>query len=142
MLGTGLSNLDLQPQRHQIQSGAQKNPVPKPSNKHGYSDLNSFPQDRRNFPVTTSMTAFARSESALDGNRLTWEIRSVNHRYLDVNVKLPEDFRGLEDVIRRKLAESLGRGRIDAHLKVEITEKTIEFVRFVSLVGDHGWKSG
>ena len=68
------------------------------------------------------MTAFARAESTLDGTRLTWEIRSVNHRYLDVNVKLPEEFRRLEDAIRQKLTGSLARGRIDAHLKAESQE--------------------
>ncbi len=69
--------------------------------------------------MTTSMTAFARSETDLDGSQLIWEIRSVNHRYLDINLKLPEEFRFLDTVCREGIATALKRGRIDAHLKFE-----------------------
>ena len=69
--------------------------------------------------MTASMTAFARAEKALDGSRLTWEIRSVNHRYLDINLKLPEELRSLDTACREGVAEVLKRGRIDAHLKIE-----------------------
>jgi len=69
--------------------------------------------------MTASMTAFARAETGLDGARIIWEIRSVNHRYLDINLKLPEELRSLDTACREGIAESLKRGRIDAHLKIE-----------------------
>jgi len=64
--------------------------------------------------MTKSMTAFARIES---GN-VTWEIRSVNHRYLDGTFKLPENFRGLEAKLRSELRKKLNRGKIDCLLRV------------------------
>ncbi len=67
--------------------------------------------------MTRSMTAFARSEQDLDGSRLVWEVRSVNHRYLDVHLRLPDDFRSLEPPCRKLIGEFINRGRIDAHLK-------------------------
>ena len=67
--------------------------------------------------MTRSMTAFARSEQDLDGNQLIWEVRSVNHRYLDVHLRLPEDFRSLEPRCRKLIGECMSRGRVDAHLK-------------------------
>lgn len=69
--------------------------------------------------MTTSMTAFARSEMELEGSQLIWEIRSVNHRYLDIMLKLPDELRALDTPCRQQIAEQLKRGRIDAHFKIE-----------------------
>ena len=69
--------------------------------------------------MTSSMTAFARSESDQDGYQLIWEVRSVNHRYLDIQLKLPEDLRGLDAPCREAISKDLNRGRIDAQLKRE-----------------------
>jgi uncharacterized protein (TIGR00255 family) len=65
------------------------------------------------------MTAFARAEKVLEKSSLIWEIRSVNHRYLDINLKLPEELRTLDTACREAVAEVLKRGRIDAFLKIE-----------------------
>lgn len=67
--------------------------------------------------MTRSMTAFARSEQDLDGSQLIWEVRSVNHRYLDVHLRLPDEFRSLEPQCRKLIGEFINRGRVDAHLK-------------------------
>ena len=67
--------------------------------------------------MARSMTAFARSEQDLDGSQLIWEVRSVNHRYLDVHLRLPDDFRSLEPPCRKLIGECMSRGRVDAHLK-------------------------
>jgi len=64
-----------------------------------------------------SMTGFASVERQLPGGRLCWEIRSVNHRYLETSLRLPEDFRSLEPVVREQLGAKLGRGKIDAGLR-------------------------
>ena len=63
-----------------------------------------------------SMTAFARREHSIAGGNLAWEVRSVNHRYLEVALRLPEDLRGLEPGVRNLVAERVTRGRIDASL--------------------------
>ena len=64
-----------------------------------------------------SMTGFARVERQYDFGRLSWEMRSVNHRYLDIGVRLPEEFRPLEADIRQCLGQYLSRGKIEANLR-------------------------
>ncbi|HET6566185.1 MAG TPA: YicC/YloC family endoribonuclease [Xanthomonadales bacterium] len=64
-----------------------------------------------------SMTGFASAERQLPDGRLSWEIRSVNHRYLEISLRLPEEFRVLEPAIREQLGNQLGRGKIDAGLR-------------------------
>lgn len=62
--------------------------------------------------MTHSMTAFARRESI----GISWEIRSVNHRYLDHTFKIPEQFRSLEIALRDLLKQQVSRGKIDCLL--------------------------
>jgi len=64
-----------------------------------------------------SMTGFARVERQYEFGRLSWEMRSVNHRYLDFGLRLPEEFRPLEAAIRKCLGQYLSRGKIDATLR-------------------------
>ncbi len=63
-----------------------------------------------------SMTAFARQERQTQWGHLCWEIRSVNHRYLDISVRLPEELRGLELTVREHLQQHLRRGKVDCTL--------------------------
>ena len=65
-----------------------------------------------------SMTAFARIESQHDHGGVQWEIRSVNHRYLDVNLRLPEDLRRLDPKVRERIGARLARGKVDCTLRV------------------------
>lgn len=65
-----------------------------------------------------SMTAFARQELIKDWGSMTLELRSVNHRYLDVSIRLPEDFRNLESKIRETVSKKLARGKVDVSLRV------------------------
>jgi uncharacterized protein (TIGR00255 family) len=63
--------------------------------------------------MLTSMTGFGRAEAELaPGARAVVEIRSVNHRYLEVECRLPEGLAGLEDSFRQEAARSLRRGRV------------------------------
>ena len=64
-----------------------------------------------------SMTGFARVERQYDFGRLSWEMRSVNHRYLDYSLRLPEEFRPMEADIRKCLGQYLSRGKIEASLR-------------------------
>ena len=64
-----------------------------------------------------SMTGFASVEQQTTFGRLAWELRSVNHRYLEISLRLPEEFRVLEPAVRDHLAANLSRGKIDAALR-------------------------
>ena len=63
-----------------------------------------------------SMTAFARREAETSWGTLTWELRSVNHRYLDLGMRLPEELRALEPRVRELMQARLKRGKVDAGL--------------------------
>jgi len=63
-----------------------------------------------------SMTGFARESVETDIGTLTWEIRAVNHRYLDVQFKLPENLRPKEQVFRQQASAALARGKIECAL--------------------------
>ncbi|MCU7930342.1 MAG: YicC family protein [Candidatus Thiodiazotropha sp. (ex Codakia rugifera)] len=67
--------------------------------------------------MISSMTAFAREEYRGDLGILSWEIRSVNHRYLEAFLRLPEELRVLESSVRERLNARLGRGKLDVSLK-------------------------
>lgn len=60
-----------------------------------------------------SMTAFASAEIQTDAGRISCELRAVNHRFLDISLRLPEELRVLEPVIREKIAARLSRGKLD-----------------------------
>ena len=72
--------------------------------------------------MARSMTAFARQEMAKDWGTLTLELRSVNHRYLDVSLRMPEDFRNQESKIREKISAKLTRGKVDVGLRFSRNE--------------------
>jgi uncharacterized protein (TIGR00255 family) len=69
-----------------------------------------------------SMTGFANAELQAPFGRLTWEMRSVNHRYLEIGLRLPEVLRVLEPAVRDLLGEHLSRGKIDAALRYSRTQ--------------------
>ena len=60
-----------------------------------------------------SMTAFARQEADTTLGSLSWEIRSVNHRYLELAIRLPDELRAAEHAVRERLNARLGRGKVD-----------------------------
>jgi uncharacterized protein (TIGR00255 family) len=64
-----------------------------------------------------SMTAFAREEVNCEWGAASWELRSVNLRFLDVSTRLPDDFRSLEVTLRERIAEKLTRGKVDCVLR-------------------------
>lgn len=67
-----------------------------------------------------SMTAFSRVDTNLAWGSLTWELRSVNHRYLEPSFKLPESLRQLETALRDMLRKNVARGKIDCSLKLNL----------------------
>lgn len=69
-----------------------------------------------------SMTAFSRQQLDEEWGSLTWEIRSVNHRYLETSIRLPEMLRGLENPIRDELRKRLIRGKVECALRYQSSE--------------------
>jgi len=67
--------------------------------------------------VIHSMTGFGRGESETELGTLAWEVRSVNHRYLEMHFKLPDGFRSLEPSLRDLISKKLRRGKVDASLQ-------------------------
>ncbi|WP_049723262.1 YicC/YloC family endoribonuclease [Gilvimarinus polysaccharolyticus] len=70
-----------------------------------------------------SMTGFARAEAKSPEYTLVWEVRSVNHRYLEMHLRLPEEFREIETALRELVRKKLQRGKLEAtiHLQPEQT---------------------
>lgn len=66
-----------------------------------------------------SMTAYARRETKSEWGCAAWELRSVNQRYLETYIRLPEQFRGLEPVIRERIRNRLTRGKIECNLRFD-----------------------
>ena len=63
-----------------------------------------------------SMTGFAAAAADLPGASLTVELRSVNHRYLDLQLRLPDELRALDAVLRELLTAELKRGKVDCRI--------------------------
>lgn len=68
--------------------------------------------------MTHSMTAFASVQNQLGAHLLSWELKSVNHRYFDVSFRVPESFRFVETNLRALLRGQLHRGKLECQLKV------------------------
>jgi len=70
-------------------------------------------------PTINSMTGFGRVETSIPDYQLQWEIRSVNHRYLEIHMKLPDGFRSTEHDFRTLISERVKRGKLDAVLTLK-----------------------
>lgn len=69
-----------------------------------------------------SMTAFATLERAFEGGALVAELRAVNHRFLELGLRLPEELRALEPALRERIAARIGRGKLDFSLRLRAGE--------------------
>lgn len=67
--------------------------------------------------MISSMTAFSRIEKSGAWGSAAWELRSVNHRFLEMSVRLPEELRALEPAVRERIAARIGRGKLDCSLR-------------------------
>ena len=66
--------------------------------------------------MIVSMTGFAAVAAELPGVSLAVELRSVNHRYLDLQLRLPDELRGLESALRERIAAELKRGKVECRI--------------------------
>lgn len=76
-------------------------------------------------PTLKSMTGFGRNSADTEFGELLWEIRSVNHRYLEISLRIPDDLRALEPAIREALAARVSRGKVDVALKVRASSRAV-----------------
>jgi uncharacterized protein (TIGR00255 family) len=75
-----------------------------------------------------SMTGFARRERQFPWGLLAWELRTVNHRFLEIGCRLPEEFRGAEADFRQSIAGAVRRGKVDVslHFRPAIATNSLE----------------
>ena len=69
--------------------------------------------------MVKSMTGYGRHESVLHGRTLVIELKSVNNRYLDCNVRLPRVYICAEDGVQRRVKEVISRGKVDVYVNIE-----------------------
>ncbi len=69
-----------------------------------------------------SMTAFASGERSIDTGTLTCELRAVNHRFLEIGMRMPDELRALEPAMRERIAARLSRGKLDLVLRLRPRE--------------------
>ncbi|UOO76020.1 YicC family protein [Neisseria sp. Dent CA1/247] len=66
-----------------------------------------------------SMTGFANAAGECGGKRINLEIRAVNHRYLDVQFRMPDDLRHLENTLRENIAANAARGKLECRIQIQ-----------------------
>ena len=73
--------------------------------------------------MAKSMTGYGRGESLLEGKKIIIEIRSTNHRFCDVSLKIPRRFSPLESDIKKLISSRVTRGKIDLSMQFENSEE-------------------
>jgi uncharacterized protein (TIGR00255 family) len=100
-----------------------------------------------------SMTAFARRECKAAWGTAVWEIRSVNQRFLETYFRLPEQFKGMEPVLRERFRAALQRGKVECALRFTANENAVgtlslnedlakQIMRAADWVQSHGQSTG
>lgn len=77
-----------------------------------------------------SMTGFGRCEVAENSRKITVEMKAVNHRYLDVNIKMPKTLNFFESAIRSELKNYIARGKVDIFITYEDLSESTSTVRY------------
>ncbi|QXP85425.1 YicC/YloC family endoribonuclease [Methylococcus sp. Mc7] len=102
-----------------------------------------------------SMTAFGAAQGTVDNWRVSWDLRAVNHRYLDLGLRLPDPLRGLELEVRNRIGESFKRGRVECTLawkplaqeagptrvNPELVRDLLDALRSIEALEDRNWAS-
>ncbi len=73
--------------------------------------------------MANSMTGFGRGEASGQGYQFTVELKAVNHRFLEVVVRLPKNFMSFEEPMRKMVQEKLQRGRVEIYINIAQTEE-------------------
>ena len=69
------------------------------------------------------MTAYAQTETSNALGSISCEMRSVNHRYLELSLRLPEELRPLENHLRERISQKIARGKIDLSFRIKASHK-------------------
>ena len=72
-----------------------------------------------------SMTGFGASRVEAPNLAVFVEVKSVNHRYIDIHVKMPGEFQAFENIIRQKLSSNFRRGRLDVFARIDYKRENI-----------------
>ena len=72
-----------------------------------------------------SMTGFGHAEKVTKQQKITVELKSVNHRYLDLNIKMPRKFNMLEGQVRNLMKQYMQRGKVDVLLPMRIIQEAM-----------------
>ena len=84
-----------------------------------------------------SMTGYGRKEATVQGVSLALEMRSVNHRYLELGIRLPEEVRAVESHVRERVASSVKRGKVDLALKIQADGTSNDEVSINAPLAEH-----
>jgi len=76
-----------------------------------------------------SMTAFASADAETHWGALSFELRSVNHRYLELSPRLPDELRAIEPALRERVAARLTRGKVDVNLRFRASDASVAEIR-------------
>src|SRR5665213_2020885 len=87
-----------------------------PAKGRGYAPIAPKTAQIEPFPMILSMTGFAALSAELSGAALSVELRSVNHRYLDLTLRLPDELRAQETALRERIAAELKRGKVECRV--------------------------
>ena len=92
------------------------------------------------FPMIKSMTGFGRCEISDQNRKFTVEMKAVNHRYLDVNLKMPKKLSIFESSIRTLLKNYIQRGKVDIFVSYEdYTEENVCIKYNREVAKEYGW---
>lgn len=84
-----------------------------------------------------SMTAFARNTVDTEYGALSWEIRSLNHRYLEPHIRCPEELKGMETAIRESISQGINRGKIECTLRFTPSDAPTDSLQVNQLALEH-----
>ncbi len=97
------------------------------------------------------MTGYGRAKKEVGGRIITVELKSVNHRYFELNARIPRVYMQLEDIMRRYLQQRIVRGKVDVNVCIEtapaaasgdITVNTVLLGQYISAITDAAEKFG
>ena len=92
--------------------------------------------------MVKSMTGFGHAEAVSEKRKLTVEMKSVNNRYLDVNIRMPKKFSAFEAQIRNVLKEYVSRGKVDVFISEETFAEGAGAVARVAEIVEDGARAG
>jgi uncharacterized protein (TIGR00255 family) len=84
----------------------------------------------RGYPVLKSMTGFGRCELSEDGKKISVEMKSVNHRYCEIGLRMPKKLNYYESLIRNTIKQYANRGKIDVFISYEDEKEGLAGIRY------------